>query len=241
MKVSVKVVDEGDLQDFELPNDALIGDLKEALATNEGVVDPNKRVRIYFKTTSGHELGTYVQFSLFKITLLLLSLILGVEDDETIADELEKLGESGEFLAKFSDLSTLHGKVKIDVEQSLVGKISILMGATKLFEHFELNHVQNAVPVPNAKVKQLVNGILPFEFCHNKIALVEKENKKDYIAMQYLIENAWNLVVTKCLDQEAENTWELKQKMDGGQLRDLPGTRKVYHDQKAKNPKIIQS
>ena len=152
MKVSVKVVDEGDLQDFELPNDALIGDLKEALATNEGVVDPNKRVRIYFKTTSGHELGTYVQFSLFKITLLLLSLILGVEDDETIADELEKLGESGEFLAKFSDLSTLHGKVKIDVEQSLVGKISILMGATKLFEHFELNHVQNAVPVPNGNI-----------------------------------------------------------------------------------------
>ena len=87
----------------------------------------------------------------------------------------------------------------------------------------------------------MVNGLLPFEFCHNKIALVEKENKKDYIAMQYLIENAWNLVVTKCLDQEAENTWELKQKMDGGQLRDLPGTRKVYHDQKAKNPKIIQS
>ena len=87
----------------------------------------------------------------------------------------------------------------------------------------------------------MVNGLLPFEFCHNKIALVEKENKKDYIAMQYLIENAWNLVVTKCLDQEAENTWELKQKMDGGQLRDLPGTRKVYHDQKAKNPKIIES
>jgi len=220
MKVSVKVVDEGDLQDFELPNDALIGDLKEALATNEGVVDPNKRVRIYFKTTSGHELG--------------------VEDDETIADELEKLGESGEFLAKFSDLS-MNGEVKIDVEPSFVGQIAILMGGTKLFEHFVLNLVQNPMAVPNAKVKQVVNGLLPFEFCHNKIALVEKENKKDYIAMQYLIENAWNLVVTKCLDQEAENTWELKRKMDGGQLRDLPGTRKVYHDQKAKNPKIIQS
>jgi len=169
-----------------------------------------------------------------------MSLILGVEDDEMITDELEKLGESGEFLAKFSDLS-MNGEVKIDVEKSFVGQIAILMGGTKLFEHFVLNHVQNPLAVPNAKVKQVVNGLLPFEFCHNKIALVEKENKKDYIAMQYLIENAWNLVVTKCLDQEAENTWELKRKMDGGQLRDLPGTRKVYHDQKAKNPKIIQS
>ena len=155
MKVSVKVVDEGDLQDFELPNDALIGDLKEALATNEGVVDPNKRVRIYFKTTSGHELGTYVQFSLFKITLLLLSLILGVEDDETIADELEKLGQSGEFLAKFSDLSTLHGEVKIDVEQSFVGQIAILMGGTKLFEHFVLNLDQNPLAVPNGNIYTL--------------------------------------------------------------------------------------
>ena len=154
MKVSVKVVDEGDLQDFELPNDALIGDLKEALATNEGVVDPNKRVRIYFKTTSGHELGTYVQFSLFKITLLLLSLILGVEDDETIADELEKLGESGEFLAKFSDLS-MNGEVKIDVEQSFVGQIAILMGGTKLFEHFVLNLDQNPLAVPNGNIYTL--------------------------------------------------------------------------------------
>ena len=84
-----------------------------------------------------------------------MSLILGVEDDETIADELEKLGESGEFLAKFSDLSTLHGEVKIDVEQSFVGQIAILMGGTKLFEHFVLNLDQNPLAVPNGNIYTL--------------------------------------------------------------------------------------
>ena len=83
-----------------------------------------------------------------------MSLILGVEDDEMITDELEKLGESGEFLAKFSDLS-MNGEVKIDVEQSFVGQIAILMGGTKLFEHFVLNHVQNPLAVPNGNIYTL--------------------------------------------------------------------------------------
>ena len=92
---------------------------------------------------------------------------------------------------------------------------------------------------PEAKVKQLVKQALPFKFVQNKIAIVEKENETDYIAIQYLIENDWNLVVTT-KDQEDGKTWELKQKI-GGQLRDLFGTRKVYYDRHAKNPKCSKS
>ena len=100
---------------------------------------------------------------------------------------------------------------------------------------------------PEAKAKQLVKKAfvrpyftLPFKFVQNKIAIVEKENETDYIAMQYLIENDWNLVVTTKADQEDGKTWELKQKI-GGQLRDLVGTRKVYYDRHAKKPKCPKS
>ena len=89
------------------------------------------------------------------------------------------------------------------------------------------------------QVKQWVNNTLPFEPCHNKIALVEKENATDYVAMQYLIDNNWNLEVSKCLDPEkAQKTWELKRKMDDGQVRNLPGIRRVYQDKYSKIPKI---
>ena len=88
-----------------------------------------------------------------------------------------------------------------------------------------------------AKVKQLLKGALPFKFAQNKIALVEKENETDYIAMQYLIENDWNLVVTKSMDPEGSQPWQLQQKMSGGQLRNLVGIRKVYYEKYAKNPK----
>ena len=86
-----------------------------------------------------------------------------------------------------------------------------------------------------AKVKQLMKGALPFKFAQNKIALVEKENETDYIAMQYLIENDWNLLVTKSI--EGSQPWQLQQKLSGGQLRNLVGIRKVYYEKYAKNPK----
>ena len=54
--------------------------------------------------------------------------------------------------------------------------------------------------------------------------------------MQYWIENDWNLVLSKCEDQEAEKKWVLKQKI-AGQLCELVGRRKVYYDNRAKNPK----
>ena len=90
------------------------------------------------------------------------------------------------------------------------------------------------------QLKTWINKALPFEPCQNKIAVVEKENKTDYVAIQYLIEHDWNLEVTKCLDPEkAQKTWQLKRKMDDGELRNLPGIQKVYQDKFSKVPKIF--
>ena len=57
MKVWVNLEHLEEHKDFDLPNDALIGDLRTALSSSEGVVDPDERIRLYFKTTSGHDLG----------------------------------------------------------------------------------------------------------------------------------------------------------------------------------------
>ena len=68
--------------------------------------------------------------------------------------------------------------------------------------------------------------------------MVEKENKTDYVAIQYLIEHDWNLEVTKCLDPEkAQKTWQLKRRMDDGELCNLPGFQKVYQDKYSNRPK----
>ena len=117
-------------------------------------------------------------------------------------------------------------RVKINTEQSIVGDVSILMGDTKSFKHHLLNHENNFIK-------------LPFKLRRNKIAIVEQETRTDYIAMQYLIEKDWNLEVTKCEDQEAGKTWNLKQKLADGQLRDLVGVRKIYYDKNSKHPKIF--
>ena len=67
--------------------------------------------------------------------------------------------------------------------------------------------------------------------------MVEKDITTDYITMQYLIEDGWNLVITKGMDPE-ESPWQMQQKMSDGQLRDLVGYRKVYYEKNCKNPKI---
>ena len=56
MNVVVNLVDEH-LMEFNLPHDALVSDLKVAVAKEEGVDDPSNRVRMYFKTPSGDDLG----------------------------------------------------------------------------------------------------------------------------------------------------------------------------------------
>ena len=131
---------------------------------------------------------------------------------------------STDFFANFFKFGN-NDIVKIDVEQSIVGDVSILMGDTKSFEHYPLNSDISFIK-------------LPFKLRRNKIAIVEQETRTNYIAMQYLIKKDWNLEVTKCEDQEAGKTWNLKQKLADGQLRDLVGVRKIYYDKNSKYPKL---
>ena len=63
------------------------------------------------------------------------------------------------------------------------------------------------------------------------------EDTSDYYAMQYLLEDGWDLLVTKSVDSEVSR-WRLQQKMSNGQLRDLVGSRRVYLDKYSKHPKI---
>ena len=57
MKVCVTIVEEQETNEFNLPDDALISNLKKALEGNEGV--PNERICLYFKTTAGHDVGMF--------------------------------------------------------------------------------------------------------------------------------------------------------------------------------------
>ena len=73
-------------------------------------------------------------------------LVSGVEDNEKIVDFPK---ESGEFQARINTLASMvNGKVKIDVEESIIGEMAILMGGTNNFEHYLLNHKEGNFTVP---------------------------------------------------------------------------------------------
>ena len=59
MKVSVTCVEDGHLVDLDLPQDALITDVKIALAEQEGYKDPINRLRVFYKNASGDALGKF--------------------------------------------------------------------------------------------------------------------------------------------------------------------------------------
>ena len=83
-------------------------------------------------------------------------LISGVEDDEKIVDSIK---EPGELQAKFIGLAFMDGTVKIDVEPTIVGDVSILMGGTKFFEHYLLNKMRCVLKVPKGNLFKNVFSI----------------------------------------------------------------------------------
>ena len=78
----------------------------------------------------------------------------GVEDDDKISEVIKG---SGQLHAKFSDLSYINGKVRIDVEQSFMGDVAILMGGTNKFEHYlaNRNREQFTLKVPNGNFEKI--------------------------------------------------------------------------------------
>ena len=70
------------------------------------------------------------------------------------------------------------------------------------------------------------------------ISIVEKENRNDYIAVQYVIQDKWELHITRNPDVNDENVWMMQRKTPEGQLISLKGKRKIFDDSKSKCPKI---
>ena len=57
MKVCVTFVPDEKLIELDLPHDAIIRDVKMALAEEEGFKDPINRLRVFYKNDSGDALG----------------------------------------------------------------------------------------------------------------------------------------------------------------------------------------
>ena len=72
------------------------------------------------------------------------------------------------------------------------------------------------------------------------MAIVEKENPNDYIAMQYVIENKWELHISRNENVSEDNpdVWIMKRKTPEGQMVLMQGKRKVFDSSKEKFPKI---
>ena len=62
------------------------------------------------------------------------------------------LEQSGQIQANITELNILDGHVRINVEQSIIGDVSLLMGGLKSFEPFLLNHENFKVDVPNGNI-----------------------------------------------------------------------------------------
>ena len=66
-----------------------------------------------------------------------------------VGDVLEK---SVQLQADFTGLSLIHGEIKINVEQSIVGDVGILVGSLKSFEPYLLNYENCNIKLPNGNV-----------------------------------------------------------------------------------------
>ena len=86
--------------------------------------------------------------------------------------------KSGQFQAHFTDLSIQHGKVRINVEQSIIGNVLILMGGLKSFEPYMLNYENCTLELPNGKLlfyyRNLGRGVLPENLRRGPYAVVDE-------------------------------------------------------------------
>ena len=67
---------------------------------------------------------------------------------------------------------------------------------------------------------------------------MENETNDEIFAIQYLIQNNWELVVTKNPDSVSQPQWILKRRKTDGNLEIPEGIPKVYFNKNCKNPKL---
>ena len=73
------------------------------------------------------------------------------------------------------------------------------------------------------------------------VAIVEKENPHDYIVVQYVVQNNWELYVTRDLNDNGDgNVWMVQRKSPEGQMILLKGKRQIFRAgaPNEKNPKL---
>ena len=62
------------------------------------------------------------------------------------------LEQSGQIQANITELDILDGHVRINVEQSIIGDVSLLMGGLKSFEPYMMNYDNCTFKVPNGNL-----------------------------------------------------------------------------------------
>ena len=80
---------------------------------------------------------------------------------------------------------------------------------------------------------------LSFLWPQNMVAIVEKENQNDYIAVQYVIQDHWELFISRNVNDDGDdNVWTLKRKTPEGQMILLKGKRQIFRTSNEKNPRL---
>ena len=72
----------------------------------------------------------------------------GLEDDELLVDVVKA---EGDFVAEVQQYNFLDGELTIDCDTDLQGKVDVLMGSTKSFEHFRMTRQKNRLKMNYGK------------------------------------------------------------------------------------------
>ena len=85
----------------------------------------------------------------------------------------------------------------------------------------------------------LISAKLSLPWAQNTVSVVEKENRNDYIVIQYVIKNKWELIITRN-DNEDDKVWKVERQTPEGQMVLLKGKRQVFQAgaPNEKNPKL---
>ena len=71
------------------------------------------------------------------------------------------------------------------------------------------------------------------------VAIIERETDEDYVAVQYVVQNNWELHLTKSKDANGD-VWIMHRKTPEGEMVLLKGKRKVFEAAKEKHPKLYK-
>eukprot|EP00093_Oithona_nana_P000306 00306.XXX_349_878_1 [CDS] Oithona nana genome sequencing. len=150
-------------------------------------------------------------------------------DDSDLLDDIED--QSGQFLIECPSVGILDGELSIKHDEI----VAVLVGSKKTYEHFLLTNLHSGANLKLPKCK------LSFPWAQNMVAIVEKENPHDYIVVQYVVQNNWELYVTRDLNDNGDgNVWMVQRKSPEGQMILLNGKRQIFRAgaPNEKNPKL---